>query len=64
METMETVGMVFGFAKLILEDVVAWFSGKDSVLDYDEFAKRAGGKFKSELLLEREKNRIKAKKRG
>jgi len=33
----------------------------NSLYDYSEFAKRAGGKFKSELLLEREKNRLKNK---
>lgn len=49
---------------MVVKDVIEWFEGKDSVYDYGEFAKRAGGKFKSELLLEREKNRLKNKPHG
>jgi len=60
---MGTAAVVVEFLTLILKDVGEWISGGDSKIDYAEFAKKAGGKFKSELLLEREKNRL-ARKRS
>ncbi len=60
---METAAMIFEFLGLIIKDVKEWFDGGDSTIDYSEFAKRAGGKFKSELLLEREKNRVRKSKK-
>jgi hypothetical protein len=53
--------MLIGMIPTVLKDVLEWINGRDSVYDYTEFAKRVGGKFKSEILLEREKNRIKNK---
>jgi hypothetical protein len=58
---MKIAEMLIGMIPTVLKDVLEWINGRDSVYDYTEFAKRVGGKFKSEILLEREKNRIKNK---
>lgn len=62
---MSAVGIaqtVLEIGKLVLEDISMWLSGGESKLDYSEFAEKLGEKFKSEILLEREKARL-ARKR-
>lgn len=54
--------MILEMLMMVVKDVMEWFDGRESVYDYSEFAKRAGGKFESELLLERERNKLKNKK--
>lgn len=61
---MDIAGLLIKMLPIVLEDIVEWASGRDSVYDYTEFAKRVGGKFESEILLEREKNRLKNKPNG
>lgn len=61
---MGTAELIFKILEMVFKDVKEWIEGRDSVYDYGEFAKRAGGKFESEILLEREKNRLKNKPNG
>lgn len=48
--------------KFVIDDIIEWANGGDSKYDYTEFAKRLPAKLKSQILLEREKARLAAKK--